>query len=70
VFRGALGSTLHSEPVILHLDGGIDITASVTLAATGMDWRRLERGWFQQGETRTSHDTDCARCRPEGQRAE
>jgi thioredoxin reductase (NADPH) len=42
VFRGALGSALHSEPVILHLDGGIDITASVTLAATGMDWRRLE----------------------------
>jgi thioredoxin reductase (NADPH) len=42
VFRGALGSTLNSEPVTLHLEGGIDITSSVVLAATGMDWRRLE----------------------------
>jgi thioredoxin reductase (NADPH) len=42
VFRGALGSTLNTEPVTLHLEGGIDITASVVLAATGMDWRRLE----------------------------
>ncbi|MDQ3866284.1 MAG: NAD(P)/FAD-dependent oxidoreductase [Actinomycetota bacterium] len=44
VFRGALGSDLESaaESVVLRLDGGIEITAAVVLAATGMDWRRLE----------------------------
>ena len=44
VMRGALGSRMNDpqEPVELIVDGGIEITACVVLAATGMDWRRLE----------------------------
>jgi len=44
VLRGVQGSRLkgHDEPVELTLDEGSEITASVVLAATGMDWRRLE----------------------------
>ena len=44
VFRGALGSDLNgaADPIVLRLDGDIEITASVVVAATGMDWRRLE----------------------------
>jgi thioredoxin reductase (NADPH) len=44
VLRGVQGSRLkgHDEPVELTLDDGSEITASVVLAATGMDWRRLE----------------------------
>ncbi len=44
VFRGARGSRLNGEEVgvALELDGGIEISAAVVLAATGMDWRRLE----------------------------
>jgi thioredoxin reductase (NADPH) len=42
--RGVKGSKLkaHEEPVELMLDDGSEVTASVVLAATGMDWRRLE----------------------------
>jgi thioredoxin reductase (NADPH) len=44
VLRGVQGSRLkgHDELVELTLDDGSEITASVVLAATGMDWRRLE----------------------------
>jgi thioredoxin reductase (NADPH) len=44
VMRGALGSRLNdpNEQVAIAVDGGIEITASVVLAATGMDWRRLD----------------------------
>ena len=44
VLRGVQGSRLkgHDERVELTLDDGSEMTASVVLAATGMDWRRLE----------------------------
>jgi thioredoxin reductase (NADPH) len=44
VLRGVQGSRLkgHDEPVELTLDDGSEITASVVLAATGMNWRRLD----------------------------
>jgi thioredoxin reductase (NADPH) len=42
--RGVKGSRLQGsdEPHQLILDDGSEVTASVALAATGMDWRRLE----------------------------
>jgi thioredoxin reductase (NADPH) len=42
--RGVQGSRLqgHDDPHQLILDDGSEVTASVALAATGMDWRRLE----------------------------
>jgi len=45
LLRGVKGSRLnsrHDEPVELILDDGSELTASVVLAATGMDWRRLD----------------------------
>jgi thioredoxin reductase (NADPH) len=44
VLRGVQGSRLkgHDELVELTLEDGSEITASVVLAATGMDWRRLD----------------------------
>jgi thioredoxin reductase (NADPH) len=41
---GVQGSRLkgHEEPHELILDDGSEVTASVALAATGMDWRRLD----------------------------
>ena len=44
VLRGVQGSRLkgHDELVELTLEDSSEITASVVLAATGMDWRRLE----------------------------
>jgi thioredoxin reductase (NADPH) len=45
LLRGVKGSRLdsrHDEPHELILDDGSEITASVVLAATGMDWRRLD----------------------------
>ena len=44
VLRGVRGSRLDTDGdrVELLLDGGLEVTASVVLAATGMDWRRLE----------------------------
>jgi thioredoxin reductase (NADPH) len=42
VLRGALGSRVDGDSVHLLLDGDLEITAPVVLAATGMDWRRLE----------------------------
>ena len=42
--RPVQGSRLngHDEPVTLCFDDGSEVTASVVLAATGMDWRRLD----------------------------
>jgi thioredoxin reductase (NADPH) len=42
--RGVQGSRIksHDEPHELILDDGSEVSASVALAATGMDWRRLE----------------------------
>jgi thioredoxin reductase (NADPH) len=44
LLRGVRGSRLkgHDEPVELMLEDGSDVTASVVLAAPGMDWTRLE----------------------------
>ena len=44
LLHGIRGSRLkgHEEPHELILDDGSEVTASVVLAATGMDWRRLE----------------------------
>jgi thioredoxin reductase (NADPH) len=44
LLRGIQGSRLrgHDEPVELILDDGSEVTASVVLASTGMDWRRLD----------------------------
>jgi len=44
LLRGIRGSRLkgHDEPVELILEDGSELTASVVLAATGMDWRRLD----------------------------
>ena len=44
LLRGIRGSRLNGtdERVVLLLDDGGEVTASVVLAATGMDWRRLE----------------------------
>ena len=44
LLRGVRGSRVsgQDEPVELILDDGSDVTASVVLAATGMDWRRLD----------------------------
>jgi thioredoxin reductase (NADPH) len=45
LLRGVQGSRLnshHDEPHALILDDGSEVTASVALAATGMDWRRLD----------------------------
>jgi thioredoxin reductase (NADPH) len=44
LLRGVRGSRLkgHDEPHELILDDGSEVTASVALAATGMDWRRLD----------------------------
>src|SRR3954447_22157608 len=44
VLRGVEGSRMkgHDEPIELVLDDGAEVTASVVLAAPGMEWRRLE----------------------------
>jgi thioredoxin reductase (NADPH) len=44
LLRGVQGSRMknHDEPVELIFDDGSEVTASVVLAAPGMEWRRLE----------------------------
>ena len=44
LMRGIRGSRLqgHDEPVGLILEDGAEVTGSVVLAATGMDWRRFD----------------------------
>src|SRR5689334_20017041 len=44
LMRGVTGSRMngHDEPVGLLLDDGSEVTASVVLAAPGIDWRRLD----------------------------
>src|SRR5919109_5535901 len=41
---GVRGSVVdgHEGPVLLRLDRGLEITAAAVLAATGMEWRRLD----------------------------
>src|SRR2546430_493378 len=50
LLRGVQGSRLngHDKPHELILDDGTEVTASVGLAATGMDWRRLELAGAEQ----------------------
>jgi thioredoxin reductase (NADPH) len=40
--RGVLGSRVEGDTMTLLLDGGAEAAAAVVLAATGMDWRRLD----------------------------
>jgi thioredoxin reductase (NADPH) len=45
LLRGVQGSRMtgrHDDPVALILDDGSEVTASVVLAAPGMEWRRLD----------------------------
>ncbi len=42
VLRGARSSSMHGENVSILLDDGLEVEAPVVLAATGMDWRRLD----------------------------
>ena len=44
LLRGVQGSRMkgHDDPIELILDDGAEVTASVVLAAPGMEWRRLE----------------------------
>jgi thioredoxin reductase (NADPH) len=43
VMRGVTGSRFGSDgEVILDVEGGVELTASVALAAPGMEWRRLD----------------------------
>ncbi len=42
VLRGVVGSRVDHDRVGLSLDGDIEITSTIVLAATGMDWRRLD----------------------------
>jgi thioredoxin reductase (NADPH) len=51
LLRGVRGSRItghHDEPVELILDDGSEITASVVLAAPGMEWRRLDLDGIDQ----------------------
>jgi thioredoxin reductase (NADPH) len=50
LMRGIQGSRLtgHDEPVELTGSDGSKVTASVVLAATGMDWRRLDLGGLDE----------------------
>ena len=40
--REAVGSRPGADPPVILLDSGVEIATSVVIAATGMDWRRLE----------------------------
>jgi thioredoxin reductase (NADPH) len=40
--RGVVGSAAHGDEPLLIVDGGHEVSADVVLAATGMEWRRLE----------------------------
>jgi thioredoxin reductase (NADPH) len=42
VMRGVEGSSWDGDRAVLRLGGDVDITASVVLAAPGMEWRRLD----------------------------
>jgi thioredoxin reductase (NADPH) len=42
VLRGVRGSRVDGDRATILLEGDVEITATVVLAATGMDWRRLE----------------------------
>jgi thioredoxin reductase (NADPH) len=40
--REAVGSRPGADPPVILLDSGVEVATSVVIAATGMDWRRLE----------------------------
>lgn len=42
MLRGVIGSDTHGDEPTLIVDGGHEVRADVVLAATGMEWRRLE----------------------------
>jgi thioredoxin reductase (NADPH) len=42
LLRGVVGSGSRSGKPLLRIDGGFEVTADVVLAATGMEWRRLD----------------------------
>ncbi len=42
VLRGALGSRIDGERLVVRLDGGLEVETHIVISATGMDWRRLE----------------------------
>jgi thioredoxin reductase (NADPH) len=42
VLRGAHGNRIDDGGSTIFVDGNVELTASVVLAATGMDWRRLD----------------------------
>jgi thioredoxin reductase (NADPH) len=42
LLRGVVGGRFDEGSVAVSLDGGVELTGSVGLAAPGMDWRRLE----------------------------
>jgi thioredoxin reductase (NADPH) len=42
LLHGAVGGRFDEGSVAISLDGGVELTGSVGLAAPGMDWRRLE----------------------------
>ncbi|HJQ51774.1 MAG TPA: NAD(P)/FAD-dependent oxidoreductase [Gaiellaceae bacterium] len=42
MLRGVIGSDMRGDEPTLIVDGGYEVRADVVLAATGMEWRRLE----------------------------
>ena len=40
--REAVGSRPGADPPVILLDSGVEVATSVVIAATGMDWRRLD----------------------------
>jgi thioredoxin reductase (NADPH) len=42
LLRGAVGGRFDGDSVAVSIEGDVELTASVGLAAPGMDWRRLE----------------------------
>jgi thioredoxin reductase (NADPH) len=48
MLRGIVGSGTRGEKAMLIVDGGHEVTADVVLAATGMEWRRLEVDGVQE----------------------
>ncbi|HEX6761787.1 MAG TPA: NAD(P)/FAD-dependent oxidoreductase [Gaiellaceae bacterium] len=66
ILRGVVGSDGRGEKPSLTLDGGHEVTADVVLAATGMEWRRLEvdgvRELLDRGVYYGAGRSEAARC--------
>ena len=69
VMRGVVGGDHTGDITRLQLDGGVEITASVVLAAPGMVWRRLEADGLddllQRGVYYGAGRSEAARCTDE-----